>query len=106
MLSMIQSSNHFKYLGLLDLTDKRHEFRFILKSEAFKTVPVNLTSLLASFPSTKGRFDSFVFWLTENECSDEDEINITDSGVLDCIPLRGLTERFYTFIEVFKETLI
>ena len=37
---------------------------------------------MASFPSMKGRFDFFVFRLTENECSDEDEINITGSGIL------------------------
>jgi len=69
----------------------------VLNSEAFKTLPFNLVKDIFlnddSFginPSTKERFDSFVFWLTENECSDEDKRNITDSFGFDLFTVEEL----------------
>ena len=36
-----------------------------------------------SLPSTKQKFDAFVFWLSENDCSEEEKKEIVDSFDLD-----------------------
>ena len=68
------------------LKDIPHIPDVVLNWEAFKNLPVNLVKDIfltddcgGVFPSSKQRLDAFVFWLTENECSDDDKRIITDS---------------------------
>ena len=79
------------------LKDIPHTPDVVLNSEVFKTLPVNLVKdillndvSVGVIPSTKERFDSFVFWLTENECSDDDKRNITDSFTFDAFTVEEL----------------
>ena len=79
------------------LEDIPHIPDVALNSEAFKTLPVNLVKdillndvSVGVVPSTKERFDSFVFWLTENECIDDDKRNITDSFTFDAFTVEEL----------------
>ena len=38
---------------------------------------------LDSLPSTKQKFDAFLFWLSENDCSEDEKKEIVDSFDLD-----------------------
>ena len=40
--------------------------------------------------TTKEEFDAFVFWLSENECSDEDKQEIVDSFYFDDFTVKEL----------------
>ena len=80
----------------LSLKDVPHIPEVVQDSEAFKRLPVNLLKdvlqwddkftteyVFRFYPTTKERFDAFVYWLSENECDDEDKREITDSFTFD-----------------------
>ena len=79
------------------LKDIPHIPDVVLNSEAFKNLPVNLVKDIflsdvcgGVIPSTKERLDAFVFWLTENYCSDHDERKITESFNFDAFTVEEL----------------
>ena len=86
------------------LKDIPHIPDVVLNSEEFKTLPFNLVKDILLFdttvlvfgpksvgiPSTKERFDAFVFWLTENACSNNDKKRITESLMFDNFTLEEL----------------
>merc|ERR1712110_312851 len=74
----------------LSLKDVPHIPEVVKNSEAFKFLPACLLKEVLlhearkkTVGDSKERLDAFVFWLSENECSEEDKKEITDSFIFD-----------------------
>jgi len=68
----------------LSLEDIPHIPEVVKNSEAIKDLSANLLKAIIlhegiTVGDSKQRLDAFVFWLSENECSEEDKKEITDS---------------------------
>ena len=74
----------------LSLKDVPHIPEVVKNSEAFKLLPESLLKEVLlhearekTVGDSKERLDAFVFWLSENDCSEEDKKEITDSFIFD-----------------------
>ena len=74
----------------ISLKDVPHIPEVVKNSEAFKFLPASLLKEVLlheakekTVGGSKERLDAFVFWLSENDCSEEDKKEITDSFIFD-----------------------